>query len=60
MHLAARLHPDQLGNSVFPKLLAVFEKREGKAQKGSDKMDRSTESKEKNGQGVREEWIETG
>jgi len=45
---------------VFPKLLAVFEKREGKAQKGSDKMDRSTENKEKNGQGVREKWIERG
>jgi len=45
---------------VFLKLLAVFEKREGKAQTGSDKMDRSTENKEKNGQGVREEWIERG
>ena len=60
MHLAARLHPDQLGNSVFLKLLAVVEKTEGKAQTGSDKMDRSTENKEKNGQSVREEWIERG
>jgi len=38
MHLAARLHPDQLGSlqtHSVPRSLAVFEKRKGKGQRGA-------------------------
>ena len=35
MHSAVRLQPDQLGNSVFLKLLAVFEKRKERLKRGA-------------------------